>query len=99
MSTAVPASLPPSFRPTVEAARPDDLGAILPLVMEFHQHENIRVDAQLRTAALQQALAPGGPARILLALNGGEVVGYAIVGFGFSIEFGGRDAFVDEIYV
>lgn len=84
---------------TIEAARPADLAVLLPLVLAFHQHEGIQIDAQKRAAALAKALEPNGPARILLARDGGLVVGYAIVGFGFSVEFAGRDAFLDELYV
>jgi ribosomal protein S18 acetylase RimI-like enzyme len=29
----------------------------------------------------------------------GSIVGYLVIGFGFSLEFGGRDAFLDELYV
>ena len=38
--------------------------------------------------------------RILLVQTpNGETVGYAVLAFGFSIEFGGRDAFLDELYI
>jgi ribosomal protein S18 acetylase RimI-like enzyme len=87
------------MKPRIELARPEDLGVLVPLVMDFHQHAGIRVDTQQRGKALTQALADNGPARILLAVDQGQVVGYAILSFGFSIEFAGRDAFVDELYV
>jgi ribosomal protein S18 acetylase RimI-like enzyme len=89
----------PEAAASVERARPEDLSVLVPMVMDFHAHERIHVDTQLRNAALRQALAPDGPGRILLALDKGQAVGYAILGFGFSVEFGGRDAFIDEIYV
>ncbi|WP_438021851.1 GNAT family N-acetyltransferase [Sorangium sp. So ce233] len=36
---------------------------------------------------------------VWVLVAGGEVAGYCAVGFGFSLEFHGRDAFVDELYV
>jgi ribosomal protein S18 acetylase RimI-like enzyme len=35
----------------------------------------------------------------LAAAKGGPPVGYLVLGFGYSLEFLGRDAFVDELYV
>lgn len=92
---------PQETLPSIEVvtAEPQDLAILAPLVMEFHAHEGIHVDTQQRNRALNEALAPNGPARILLALDKGRIIGYAIVGFGFSIEFGGRDAFLDELFV
>jgi len=29
----------------------------------------------------------------------GETAGYAVIAFGFSLEFGGRDAFLDELFI
>lgn len=37
--------------------------------------------------------------RVVLILNGGEPAGYAALCYGFSLEFCGRDGFLDEIYV
>src|SRR5918997_799998 len=34
-----------------------------------------------------------------LLLSGGEVAGYVVITFGFSLEFRGRDAFIDELFV
>ncbi len=34
-----------------------------------------------------------------MADEGGALVGYVALTFGFSMEFGGRDAFIDDLYV
>ena len=44
--------------------------------------------------------ARGHPlARAWLIREGGRVVGYAVLGLGFGIEYGGADAFVDDLYL
>ena len=49
--------------------------------------------------ALTQA-ARGHPlARAWLIHERGRVVGYAVLGLGFGIEYGGADAFVDDLYL
>ena len=54
--------------------------------------------ASLR-ATLAELLAADGAGAVSLALEGERAVGYAALCFGFSIEYRGRDAFVDELYV
>ncbi len=52
--------------------------------------------------AAVRALAAGDPharAWLLRAEAQGPVIGYLVLTLGFSIEYGGRDGFIDEIYV
>ena len=53
------------------------------------------------TAAIA-LLAKGDPfarAWLLRAKAEGPIIGYVLLTLGFSIEYGGRDAFIDELYV
>jgi GNAT superfamily N-acetyltransferase len=50
-------------------------------------------------AALAQLAEDAALGRVWLILADGEPVGYVAVTFGFSLEYGGRDAFVDELFV
>lgn len=50
-------------------------------------------------AALDALIADPANGRAFLILMDGVCVGYAALCFGFSLEFGGRDAFLDEFYV
>ena len=80
-------------------ARPEDLERLLPLVAAFHGEEGLhKTDEQRRDALapLLDGIPHGcvyliGPARAPL--------GYVVVTFGWSVEFGGMDGFVDEIYI
>jgi GNAT superfamily N-acetyltransferase len=81
----------------ITRARSQDLPLILAMSAEFneidgHAHDESRVRA---------ALAPllRGDDLGVVFLVGEPPVGYAVVTWGYSIESGGRDALVDEIYV
>jgi GNAT superfamily N-acetyltransferase len=65
----------------------------------FQSEEGYDADAASLRATLAELLAAPSAGCVSLALEGGRAIGYAALCFGFSIEFRGRDAFVDEIYV
>lgn len=50
-------------------------------------------------AALRDLLDAPDRGRVWLIERGGEPAGYLVVTWGFSLEFHGRDAFIDELYV
>ena len=85
----------PSFR----LAGPSDADALIEMMRDFNAHERIAFDEPQVRAALGQLLADDRNGLACLMLLGGEVAGYAVIAFGFSIEFRGRDAFVDELFV
>jgi GNAT superfamily N-acetyltransferase len=81
-------------------ATPDDVHVVDGLVAAFHALEGVSVASAPRLASIETLLANPGYGRILLIkTGGGEIVGYAVMAFGFSLEFGGRDAYVDEIFI
>ena len=90
--------IPPQIR-LLEAGR-EHGGVIDALVAAFHQHEGVSMRAQARRASIDKLLEMPAQGRILLIQTAtAETVGYAIMAFGFSLEFGGRDAFLDELFV
>lgn len=85
--------------PELQVAQPAHLGALLPLVRAYHAFEEIaRSDAD-REAAVSPLLGENPYGCIWLILAGEAAVGYVALCFGYSIEFGGRDAFVDEFFL
>ncbi len=80
-------------------AGPADLDALLPLLARFSGTQGIAFDAVQAGAALGALLADRALGRAYRIVEGGETRGYAVLTFGFSLEWGGRDAFVDEIFV
>ena len=49
--------------------------------------------------ALQQLICSEQLGRIWLILLDGTAIGYTALTFGFSLEMGGRDAFIDELFL
>jgi len=84
------------------AARPAtaaDLDAILPMMADFNAHEGIAFDRDTfapRLATLVDSPELGG---VLVFTVDGAVAGYAIVTWGYDLEFAGRDSFLTELYI
>ena len=80
-------------------AKPDDLPRLQSLVARFHAHEGIKQSDEAREAALRPLLegSPHGAAYLIGPRQG--PVGYIIVSFGYSVEMGGIDGFIDEFYI
>ncbi|MFI5914863.1 GNAT family N-acetyltransferase [Dactylosporangium sp. NPDC051541] len=86
----------------VYRAQPADLAAILPLVEEFCAADGHPYDAVRVTRALTPLLAGDEHGQVWLvapAAAGTGAAGYAVVTWGWSLESGGREALLDEIYV
>jgi GNAT superfamily N-acetyltransferase len=86
-------------RVQLRAARRGDAAAILTLIRRFYAHEGLTYRARGTRSALERLLADRSLGAVWVATDGGVPVGYLVVGFGYSLEFLGRDAFVDELYL
>lgn len=80
-------------------AKPGDLGKILPLVAAYHAFESIDSSAAKRESAVGRLLADPSLGAIWLVVADGSLAGYIALCRGYSIEFDGFDAFVDEFYL
>lgn len=80
-------------------ALPTDLDALVPMIRAYKDFEGFERDDAERVEALRTLLADPSRGAIWWICADGQRVGYVAVCFGFSLEFGGRDAFVDELYV
>ncbi len=69
------------------------------LVAAFHAEAGISIDDDARRAGLKPMLEgiPHGAAYLIGPSR--APIGYLVVTFGWSLEFGGLDGFLDEIYV
>ncbi len=84
----------------VRRADPADLDALLPLVAEFCAVDGHDFAPGRVASALRPLLANDGLGQVwVLADDGGAVSGYAVVTWGWSLEAGGREALLDELYV
>ncbi|UWR05903.1 N-acetyltransferase [Ruegeria sp. B32] len=80
-------------------ARPEDLDRLMGLVAAFHAEAGIEQDPDQRRDALMPILEGIPHGCIYLIGPSRAPLGYIILTFGWSVEFGGMDGFVDEIYI
>ena len=86
--------MPISFR----TATPNDLSRLSQMARELYAGEPIGYPPQA-DGAMRELIDNSHYGRCFLIESDKGVVGYFVLGFGFSLEFGGRDAFLDELYV
>ena len=84
---------------SLQIARPEDIDKLEPLVAGYHAFEGIASTEEDRRAALAPLLegTPHGVAYLI----GPRVspVGYIVISFGYSVELGGIDGFIDEFFI
>ncbi len=76
-----------------------DIDALLPLVTAYHEFEGIDSSEPRRRDALLFLLGEQAFGALWSIHCADELAGYIILCKGYSIEFGGFDAFVDEFYL
>jgi ribosomal protein S18 acetylase RimI-like enzyme len=91
----------PRFRVSFSTriATPEDLERLLPLVRELWKHEHMEWDDVRTPAALARLLGDETLGRVWISEDAGRVIAYLALCFGYSLEFFGRDAFIDELYI
>jgi GNAT superfamily N-acetyltransferase len=77
----------------------DDEAVLEELMREFYAHESIDYDRSRSREAVRTLLADPALGRIWLFRVGDDVVGYTAVTVCYSLEFAGRYALLDELYV
>ena len=76
-----------------------DFDALLPLVRDFYDFERLPYDEPRLRNLLAGLISDERLGRLIVFDSGDGLIGYMVLGFGFSLEFHGRDCFVDEFYV
>jgi len=84
---------------SLHLATPEDLEQLEPLVAAYHAFENIESSQADRRRALNPLLdgTPHGVAYLIGMRR--APVGYIVISFGYSIELGGIDGFIDEFFI
>ncbi|MCG3159607.1 MAG: hypothetical protein JMDDDDMK_00601 [Acidobacteria bacterium] len=85
----------PIFRPAI----PDDIETLIAMMRDFYVHEGLTFDEAGARRALRGIIGAEMFGCVFLILSEDEVAGYVVLTFGYSLEFHGRDAFVDELYL
>ncbi|HEX8129754.1 MAG TPA: N-acetyltransferase [Pyrinomonadaceae bacterium] len=91
------------MNPVFTRADASDAEQLLELMREFYAFEHIAFNEAAARGALRQILGEGRFGVVHLIRSGADeletLAGYLVITFGFSLEFHGRDAFVDELYL
>lgn len=76
----------------------DELHALMRL---YYVDDHLEYDHSTAQGAISELLASPSLGRIdfLRDEQTGQAIGYIVIAYGFSFEFGGREAFVDEVFV
>ena len=83
----------------IERALMSDLDAILALMRQLSAYERLTFDLDKARAAMSELLAVQELGAVWVLRDETRLLGYLALCLGFSLEAGGRDAFIDEIYV
>ncbi|MEM6305673.1 MAG: GNAT family N-acetyltransferase [Pseudomonadota bacterium] len=80
-------------------AKPEHLGSLLSLVAAFHAEAGLKTAEEDRRAGIAPLLdgVPHGAAYLIGPAR--APIGYIVICFSWSVEFGGLDAIIDEIYI
>jgi diamine N-acetyltransferase len=85
----------PQFRLAAEA----DADALLEFMQAYYAFDGHSFDREKARVALTGLLRDANLGRAWLILDGDAPAGYIVLCFGYSLEWLGRDAFVDEFYL
>lgn len=81
------------------SANNPDIEWLLAAMREFYAIDGYPFDEDLSRLNLEKFIHDETLGRLWLIEVEEKTVGYVVLAFGFSFEFGGRDAFVDELFI
>jgi ribosomal protein S18 acetylase RimI-like enzyme len=87
------------MKPIFTLAGASDTDQLVELMREFYAFDHIAFDEGAARRALEQVLSDRRLGVVHLIGVDAQTAGYLVLTFGFSLEFHGRDAFVDELYL
>ena len=76
-----------------------DLARTIGLMREFYESTQMRFDEEVARTALRKTLLDPSLGSVYLVTMEKDVIGYFVLTFCFSLEFHGKFALLDEIYV
>jgi ribosomal protein S18 acetylase RimI-like enzyme len=87
--------MPPHF----QLATPGDAELLLDFMREYYAFDGHGYDREKARPALQRLLNDSALGLAWIVMDGDTPAGYIVVCFGYSLEYLGRDAFIDELYL
>lgn len=77
----------------------EDVPRLMALMTEFYAESATPLDAIRAAEAFAALLADDRLGRVWLIQAGHDAVGYVVITFSYSMEFGGRNAFLDDLFI
>jgi len=84
---------------TVKKAAGGDIPALVGLMREFYAESHYPLDSGWAAAAFSALLGDDSRGAAWLVSEDGVPAGYVVLTVRFSMEYGGLDAFIDDLYV
>ena len=85
----------PEFKP----ASITDTAILLEMMEDFYAIDQYPFDQELTSQNIHILLNHPERGRIWLVSVENKIIGYVVLAFGFSFEYKGKDAFIDELYL
>jgi ribosomal protein S18 acetylase RimI-like enzyme len=85
--------------PHLRAATLGDCPLLVTLMSEFYAESGYPLNRRRAQAAFSELLADQGLGQVWLIQAEPGPVGYVVLTLGYSMEYGGRDAFVDDLFI
>ena len=76
-----------------------DLVLVFPRTRALNDHEGIAIDDMTLRIALERLLGDPALGGVWIVEAAKAPIGYAIVTYGYDLEFGGRDAYLTELWI
>lgn len=84
---------------SLRIATPAELASVVARVRALNALEHIAIADDVLVAAAARLLADASLGHVWVIERDGAAVGHAIVTYGFDLEFGGRDAYLTDLWV
>ena len=76
-----------------------DISIIIQMMQDFYSIDNYPMDVEVAKKLFQEFISNEHLGKSWLMYSENEIVGYIILTFIFSFEYGGKIAFVDELFI
>lgn len=84
---------------TFTLVTPADIPQLLQFMREYYEFDHLVFNENVAQTAVEGMVSNETFGRIWLIRYAGEAIGYLALTLGYSLEYGGRDAFIDEVYI
>ncbi|QIG88720.1 GNAT family N-acetyltransferase [Chryseobacterium sp. POL2] len=83
----------------IDVAKINEIDALMPMMKDFYAIDNYPFDTELTRKNFEIFINNSNLGQCFLLKDDSGIVGYMILNFLFSFEFGGMMCFLDELYV